>query len=394
LSNYLTWEVEGLDCYVKKDCLSKLKFVDAIVFDCDGVLIDIRKSYNKAAIGVVNYILKLVTGIDFPIEMVSKETIHLFKKSGGFNNDWDMVYAILLYSIICLPDEIQDVIIKFVNSKKSINYSWKEKFLVLQTQINERIEDIDIEEVSSRIKDDIGKFAKTVDEEGIISIERKLSPFFPKHNVEEITTSIKLLFNYPGNVYESPISSIFEEIFSGPKLFKTIYRKKAQFFSDTGFIDEERNIITEITLERLATLINGNNFGIASGRTYSSAKYTLGNILSMFKRDSLIFFEKVEEYERKYSHEKLNLKKPKPFSLLKAAESLEPFTYALYVGDSIEDFIMVNKANEEDNRFLSVGVYYFSDLKEMVIDDFFEVKVDIILPSVNELNILLEKFKE
>jgi phosphoglycolate phosphatase-like HAD superfamily hydrolase len=374
--------------------LSKLKSIDAIVFDCDGVLIDIRKSYKKAAIRVVNYILKLVTGIDFPIKIVSQETIRLFKKSGGFNNDWDMVYAILLYSMLCLPVKIQRVIIQFVNSKTNQYYSWKEKFLVLQTQINEQIEEIDIEEVSSRIKKGIGKFAKTVDEEGVNSIERKLSPFFPIHNFDEITSSVELLFNYPGNVYESPISSIFEEIFSGPELFETIYGKKAQFFSDTGFIDEERNIITKKTLERLAILINGNNFGIASGRTYSSAKYTLGDILSLFKRDSLIFFEKVEEYERKSSPAKMNLKKPKPFSLLKSAENLEPFNYALYVGDSIEDFIMVTKANEEDNRFLSVGVYYFSDLKKRTIDDFFEAKVDIILPSVNELTILLEKFKE
>ena len=394
MSDYLKWKVEDSYWYIKKDCLSKLKSVDAIIFDCDGVLIDIRESYNKAAIRVVNYILKLVTGIDFPIKMISQETIRFFKKSGGFNNDWDMVYSILLYSILCLPIKIQDIIIKFVDQKTDQDYSWKEKFLVLQSQINERIKEINTEKVSSRIKNGIGKFAKTVDEEGVNSIKRKLSPFFPVDNFDEITSSVELLFNYPGNVYESPISSIFEEIFSGPELFEEIYGKKAQFFSDNGFIDKERKIITKKTLERLATLMNGNNFGIASGRTYSSAKYTLDKILTMFKRDSLIFFEKVEEYERKSSHAKKNLKKPQPFSLLKAAESLEPFNYALYVGDSIEDFIMVTKANVKDNRYLSVGVYYFSDLKERMIDDIFEAKVDIILPSVNELTILLEKFKE
>src|SRR5437867_12846171 len=68
---------------------------DCALFDVDGVLIDVRRSYNAAIKKTVEYMLKSITGRSFRI-LVSDPIILKFRASGGFNNDTDPTYAITL----------------------------------------------------------------------------------------------------------------------------------------------------------------------------------------------------------------------------------------------------------------------------------------------------------
>lgn len=52
---------------------------DVLVFDMDGVLVDVRESYREAIIRTVQH---------FTGKRVSKETIQDYKNQGGYNNDW------------------------------------------------------------------------------------------------------------------------------------------------------------------------------------------------------------------------------------------------------------------------------------------------------------------
>jgi len=52
---------------------------DVLVFDMDGVLVDVRESYREAIIRTVEH---------FTGKRVSKETIQDYKNQGGYNNDW------------------------------------------------------------------------------------------------------------------------------------------------------------------------------------------------------------------------------------------------------------------------------------------------------------------
>ncbi|MGN6708763.1 MAG: phosphatase, partial [Candidatus Nitrosocosmicus sp.] len=66
---------------------------EAMIFDIDGVLIDVINSYNKTIIATIQHILKLNFNMnlaDFPIDhLISK-----FRNTGGFNNDIDTAYSI------------------------------------------------------------------------------------------------------------------------------------------------------------------------------------------------------------------------------------------------------------------------------------------------------------
>lgn len=53
--------------------------VGVLVFDMDGVLVDVRESYREAIIQTVGH---------FTGQQVSKEAIQDYKNRGGYNNDW------------------------------------------------------------------------------------------------------------------------------------------------------------------------------------------------------------------------------------------------------------------------------------------------------------------
>jgi phosphoglycolate phosphatase-like HAD superfamily hydrolase len=67
---------------------------DCALFDVDGVLVDIRRSYNEAIKETVGFVLKKA-GIKHR-NLVTDRLILKFRESGGFNNDTDTSYAIVL----------------------------------------------------------------------------------------------------------------------------------------------------------------------------------------------------------------------------------------------------------------------------------------------------------
>jgi HAD superfamily phosphatase len=59
---------------------------DVIVFDIDGVLVEVTESYREAIRATVRH---------FTGEDVSPELIQKFKNQGGWNNDWDLTHRFI-----------------------------------------------------------------------------------------------------------------------------------------------------------------------------------------------------------------------------------------------------------------------------------------------------------
>ena len=60
---------------------------EVIVFDVDGVLVDVTASYREAIRETVRH---------FTSDLVSNELIQEFKNQGGWNNDWELSYKFIL----------------------------------------------------------------------------------------------------------------------------------------------------------------------------------------------------------------------------------------------------------------------------------------------------------
>src|SRR4030043_2238761 len=72
--------------------------MDLLIFDMDGVLIDVSRSYRETIRQTVLIYLRKCLGFEIGIRgSISKKDIALFKSIGGFNNDWDLTSGLLLY---------------------------------------------------------------------------------------------------------------------------------------------------------------------------------------------------------------------------------------------------------------------------------------------------------
>ena len=63
--------------------------IDAVVFDVDGVLVDTDASYNEAVIRTLATLKS-----DLPVD---RALIRLWRRSGDWNNDWDLSYGLYLW---------------------------------------------------------------------------------------------------------------------------------------------------------------------------------------------------------------------------------------------------------------------------------------------------------
>ncbi len=85
---------------------------EAIIFDIDGVLVDVKKSYDEAIIKTVQFILIKNFNINlanFPFQ----DLISKLRNTGGFNNDIDTAYSIVLIILYC-------ILIKKMNLDKTL----------------------------------------------------------------------------------------------------------------------------------------------------------------------------------------------------------------------------------------------------------------------------------
>jgi len=286
---YLTFTFDKDEAYVRKDRAELLKDVDAFVFDCDGVLIDIRESYDRAISEAVVYILEGFTGCRFPKDLISGEMVFLFRKSGGFNNDWDTCYGVLMFILCSLPEDFQGI---FGSSIKKIDRT--EKPLQRFMQVRSAIAKQDLcglleEGATDELISELASFTSSLDESGIRSVDRNL------HNrklAKDYHEDLRYLLLCPYKVGGGIIPTVFEEIFLGSDLVKEVYGIDTAFHNGRGRIENEQVIISGETLDRLSLISGKMNLGIASGSRFKSAEKVLGKILKYFEPQALVFLER------------------------------------------------------------------------------------------------------
>ncbi|RLI04530.1 hypothetical protein DRO38_01080 [Candidatus Bathyarchaeota archaeon] len=365
--------------------------VDGVIFDCDGVLIDIRESYNRAISKSVAYILAGMTGCSVPESLISDEIIHLFRRTGGFNNDWDTVYGILMFMLSRLPKEIRRCLEELMEKIGNEESPFKRFMLIKDYAKRESQMCILKEEFFAESIKALRDFTKLLDFTGRESVDKNLLRIYGSDgNFQRFYSLLKRFLHSTGDVGKSIISTVFEEFFCGVSLFEKVYGITPQFNNGSGLIENERLIVQSETLDSLISILGKRNLGITSGSRRKSAEHILGDLIEKFNPKALVFAESVEMAERSM---KKALKKPHPFSLLKAAEGFGEFSFLIYVGDSMEDAIMASEAANLNGRVLFAGVYRYTSFEEEKLRIFLDHGCDLILPTVNELPLILKELR-
>ena len=315
----LTKKSEGI--YTDDSKIQILNEIDAVIFDCDGVLIDITKSYDLAIIKTTRYVLENLAKIDDSID-VDFKIIDGFKSTGGFNDEVDLTYA---------------AIISLVAAKK------------LEKDQTSFIFDV----------------IKNSDSSGIISVEKYIE------NQIDIS-DIKKQLSYPGTHHDNPLYQIFDQIFYGPELYKKLFNNTSNF-SDPGLIEQDDVILNDILFEKLQKKFNS-KIAMVTGRGKESVSYSLKSLLTKFNLPNSVFLE----------DEPRELAKPNPQSLLNSIQGMN-CTSTLYVGDSMEDFIMAKKTTDLGHKTTFCGIIGTSKNPQEKLELFERNGAVLVLDSINLL---------
>ncbi len=127
---------EGI--YVDDSIDNILKTSDAIIFDCDGVLIDITKSYDLTITKTTKYVLDNLSNINDSIKIES-EIIDEFKSTGGFNDEVDLTYASIISLVAAkkLQRDPREFIFEVIKNCDTSGIISAQKYIENLTDINE-----------------------------------------------------------------------------------------------------------------------------------------------------------------------------------------------------------------------------------------------------------------
>lgn len=391
--NYLAVNVDGRKAYVRRDAMAPMKEVSTLIFDCDGVLIDARNSYNRSISRTVSYLSQNLLKMPIPEQAISEQVIYSFRKSGGFNNDWDATCAILLYLYTKLPQQALDSIQTLAESQADGSSLVADAF-ERTSEISRSLQLIDAVSVDdSGIEKDLLMLAEKADSRGLVSIEEALS----KAISTDALKSFSWLMSHPAAVGVSLVTTVFEEMFLGPDLFRRKYGRQPRFITEgVGLVADEKPVVSEETLQLLTERFGKLALGIVSGRSQLTAEYTLGTRLKRFNSDLVVFVEDDISIALKNGdlEQAKGFGKPSPYGLLKAEKAASKSGLILYIGDSKEDLLMVERANRVSNRFISGGVYGCANSPTDLIDLFMDNDVYLVAESVNDLYRLFKMIGE
>lgn len=389
LNSYKELWVDNGRAYLKLESLEALKAIDAIVFDCDGVLIDARCSYDATIRKSVQIIFELLTGCKVPLSIIPTNAIYNLRLSGGFNFDWDTTYVITLALFANLPKDFQRAFSEAI--KRTEGNTAVQRLLSASSILQGRLPKNYFKKESKTIRERLIQFTerKIADRD---AAEDLLLHLAERENYLQHLKDFMGFLSYRSEAQQSIISVVFDECFYGAELFRELYGFEGELGIEHGLIEKEELIVTADTLESLTNIIGEGKLGLATGRGSLAAKKTLGKLLNYFKAS--VFLEDLkykmggrDDLIRPYV-------KPEPYSLLEAAAGIGAKRAVLYVGNSSEDFILVDKANKVKRMFLFAGCYAHQNNKSRMMNLFAEAKADIILPTVNDLPTIIGAIKD
>ncbi|MGY5147037.1 MAG: HAD-IA family hydrolase [Candidatus Nitrosopumilus sp. bin_7KS] len=315
----LTKKSDGI--YTDDSKIQILNKIDSIIFDCDGVLIDITKSYDLTIIKTTRYVLEHLAKINSSID-VDFKIIDGFKSTGGFNDEVDLTYA---------------AIISLVAAKK------------LEKDPTNFIFDV----------------IKNSDSTGIVSVEKYIE--------DQIDISdIKKQLSYPGTHHDNPLYQIFDQIFYGPELYEKLFNNTSNF-SEPGLIEQDDVLLNDILFKKLQKKFDS-KIAMVTGRGKKSVSYSLKSLLEKFNLDNSMFLE----------DEPRELAKPNPKSLLNSIKGMN-CTSTLYVGDSMEDFIMAKRTSDLGHKTTFCGIVGTSKNPQEKLELFERNDAILVLDSINLL---------
>jgi phosphoglycolate phosphatase-like HAD superfamily hydrolase len=308
--------------------------LDVLIFDMDGVLIDVSRSYRKTIQRTIQIYLETCLGFARKMgSWIANEEISLFKSVRGFNNDWDLTSGILVYLLSVSGIPPLPKCRRFASIEETLSYL-KTKSSLSRPRHALRTGRKHLHSFLKRLKNSGG---------GLRGIRRILGT------------------SWQGWVYgagdlgkENLVKRIFQELYLG-KEFAPHYHLRPIFYAGEGLYKQERLLISKEVLSSLRRKVR---MGIASGRPRFEAELALKRFRLRRYFDSVVTLDECTEEENRIFRSKgkrMRCSKPHPYPLLKVVEEIGLSNpRCLYVGDVVDDMAAA-RAAKRHLEMLAVG---------------------------------------
>lgn len=308
--------------------------MDVLIFDMDGVLIDVSRSYRKTIERTIQIYLEACLGLTRNRRSwITNKEISLFKSVGGFNNDWELTCGLLLYLLSSSGISSLRKLKRFSSIQKTLSY---------------------LRAKSSRSRP---KQAPPTKREHLVSFLKML-----KTSGGGLRGIRRILgTSWDGWVYGrgdlqkgNLVKRIFQELYLG-KQFAPHYRLRPIFNTGNGLCEQERLLISKKILSFLRRKVR---MGVASGRPRYEAELALKRFHIRSYFDSVVTLDECTKEENRIFHstgKRRKCSKPSPYSILRVVEEIGiPNPRCGYVGDVVDD-MEAARAAKRYLKMLAIG---------------------------------------
>ncbi len=329
-----------------------MKLPKLVVFDMDGVLIDVSGSYRETARKTARLFFSGAKGFEklpdplFPLTDLAK-----LKQTGGLNNDWDLTALVLhlLFALVKTPAGSSSAV-EYVDSEEAILRS-------------------DVTELADFLKYDPRPLMTLLDRHG-----RRSDPLVTRCYRGDVCTGNR-------------IKRIFQEIYLGRSLFTTLYGEEPNFYREEGLIHREKLLLDPALLEDLS---QNHLLAVATGRPRAEADFPLDRFALRKYFQIVIALDDCTREEQRIldeSGERISLKKPHPYMLDRIPQMIgRKFGECYYLGDMPDD---MQAARASKSAYRGVGVIFAATESENLRRELLRAGADFILSAAAELPVLL-----
>ncbi len=316
-------------------CEAYMTNVPLVIFDMDGVLVDVSGSYREVSrLSVIRYLRQVIGAEELGEDFITLQDISEIKKTGGLNNDWDLTCTVI------------DAVLKTF-----------------------------FDEVNSNTAGKIGKAAGLGEDRAVLAgagpllrmcdascIARGLSHRPVREVVLEFNRQKKslirggtpspFLLNRGDIKTGNLVKRLFQEIYLGKELFERIYGEMPLFYEKIGYIERERLIPARRDIEALKA---NNTLSIATGRPEVEAMYAL----EFFRiKDFFTAVVSEDDVVREEQRTGERRRKPHPFGIDLCIEKSgyeKKRDVVYYIGDMPDDIAASKRAGVVPIGFVNDG---------------------------------------